>query len=71
MAQVELTVNGVARRVEPEDGETLLQTLRERLELVAAKVGCSQGYCGARCCSTARRRWRACSRLPGSPDGGW
>ncbi|MBP7797334.1 MAG: selenium-dependent xanthine dehydrogenase [Thermoanaerobaculaceae bacterium] len=47
MAQVELTVNGVARHLEPDDGETLLQTLRERLGLVAAKVGCSQGYCGA------------------------
>ena len=49
MAQVELTVNGVARHLEPDDGETLLQTLRERLGLVAAKVGCSQdcGACGA------------------------
>ncbi|MGV8041828.1 MAG: selenium-dependent xanthine dehydrogenase [Thermoanaerobaculaceae bacterium] len=47
MAQVELTVNAVARQLEVEEGETLLQTVRERLGLVAAKVGCSQGYCGA------------------------
>lgn len=29
--------------------ETLLQTLRERLQLTGAKVGCEQGACG--CCS--------------------
>ncbi|HPC82586.1 MAG TPA: selenium-dependent xanthine dehydrogenase [Thermoanaerobaculaceae bacterium] len=46
MAQVELTVNGVDRCLEPEEGETLLETLRERLGLVAAKVGCAQGTCG-------------------------
>ncbi len=29
--------------------ETLLQTLRERLQLTGAKIGCDQGACG--CCS--------------------
>lgn len=47
MACVKLTVNGVERHIEAEDGETLLQTLRERLGLTAAKDGCSQGACGA------------------------
>lgn len=47
MAVVELTVNATTRRIAVEEGETLLQTLRERLGLVAAKVGCAQGYCGA------------------------
>lgn len=47
MALVELTVNGVPRRLEVEDGESLLHVLRERLGLTAAKDGCSQGACGA------------------------
>lgn len=48
MAQVELTVNGVARRVEPEDGETLLQgRCGSGSGWSPPKVGCSQGTCGA------------------------
>jgi selenium-dependent xanthine dehydrogenase len=47
MPQIEIVVNGVARNLECAPDETLLQVLRERLGLTAAKVGCSQGYCGA------------------------
>jgi xanthine dehydrogenase YagT iron-sulfur-binding subunit len=42
-----LVVNGRARTVEPASGETLLETLRERLLLPGAKAGCEQGECGA------------------------
>ncbi len=46
---VELSVNGVARRIEPASGESLLDALRERLGLTSPKDGCQpQGQCG--CC---------------------
>lgn len=40
-------VNGVARQVVVEDGETLASFLRERLLLTGCKIGCGQGHCGA------------------------
>jgi xanthine dehydrogenase molybdenum-binding subunit len=46
---VELKVNGVARRVEPAPGESLLDALRERCGILSPKDGCQpQGQCG--CC---------------------
>lgn len=42
-----LRVNGTMRGVETPAFETLLETLRERLALTAAKRGCNQGVCGA------------------------
>ncbi|MFP4617301.1 MAG: (2Fe-2S)-binding protein [Spirochaetaceae bacterium] len=44
----ELIVNGTARAVEKEDLEiSLLEYLRERLELTGTKNGCGTGACGA------------------------
>lgn len=40
-------VNGVARQVVVEEGETLASFLRERLLLTGCKIGCGQGHCGA------------------------
>jgi len=42
-----LTVNGVAHRVESPPLTTLLTVLREELELTSPKAGCEQGGCGA------------------------
>ncbi|MBK8247977.1 MAG: (2Fe-2S)-binding protein [Gemmatimonadetes bacterium] len=42
-----LVVNGRARTLQPEPGETLLETLRDRLHLRGTKAGCEQGECGA------------------------
>jgi xanthine dehydrogenase YagT iron-sulfur-binding subunit len=42
-----LIVNGVARDVTVPDHETLLTTLRDRLELTGAKLVCGRGECGA------------------------
>ncbi|HNX49988.1 MAG TPA: selenium-dependent xanthine dehydrogenase [Thermoanaerobaculaceae bacterium] len=47
MSQIEIVINGEPRQLECAEEETLLQVLREQLGLTAAKVGCSQGYCGA------------------------
>jgi selenium-dependent xanthine dehydrogenase len=47
---VSFRVNGVEHTVEPKPGESLLETLRERLNITSPKDGCSpQGQCG--CCT--------------------
>ena len=44
---VDLTVNGEPRRVAVDTRTSLLDMLRERLELTGTKKGCNQGACGA------------------------
>jgi aerobic-type carbon monoxide dehydrogenase small subunit (CoxS/CutS family) len=46
-AAVTLTVNRRERRLAVPSDETLLVTLRERLGLTGAKLGCNEGVCGA------------------------
>lgn len=45
--QVSFGVNGTALDLEVAPGETLLQTLRDRLGLTGTKEGCVEGECGA------------------------
>ena len=45
--EVKLTVNGVPCVVRTHPFKTLLRTLREDLDLTAAKEGCGQGDCGS------------------------
>ena len=47
MAQVMLKVNGAHRRVDAGPEATLLEVLREGMELTGAKYGCGEGQCGA------------------------
>jgi aerobic-type carbon monoxide dehydrogenase small subunit (CoxS/CutS family) len=44
---IRINVNGVDRRVEVEDRWTLVELLRDHLELTGTKVGCDRGECGA------------------------
>jgi aerobic-type carbon monoxide dehydrogenase small subunit (CoxS/CutS family) len=44
---IQLKVNGVDHRVEVEDRWTLVELLRDHLELTGTKVGCDRGECGA------------------------
>ena len=44
--ELDLTVNGVARRLDVDPAETLLHVLRERLHLRGTKEGCAEGECG-------------------------
>lgn len=44
---MQLTVNGVARRVESSPLAPLLHVLREELGITSPKAGCQQGGCGA------------------------
>lgn len=49
MAEIEFTLNGKTHRVEPKEGESLLEVLRERCDTLSPKDGCMpQGQCG--CC---------------------
>ena len=44
---VSFTVNGATRKLLVDSRMTLLDTLRERLELTGSKKGCDHGQCGA------------------------
>lgn len=45
--RLDLTVNGIGRRIDVEPYETLLETLRTRLALTGTKLACAEGECGA------------------------
>ena len=47
MRIVELQVNGTKRRVEIDGERSLLNALRDDLDLTGAKYGCGEGQCGA------------------------
>lgn len=46
LRELQLDVNGEARRVVADDTATLLDVLRNHLELKAARYGCGAGQCG-------------------------
>src|SRR5580698_7526722 len=67
---VSLTVNGVRREVELGDPRvTLLDLLRERLDLPGTKKGCDRGQCGACTVLVDGRRINSCLALAVSHDG--
>ncbi len=45
--RIELTINGDRREADVWAGESLLTTLRDRLELPGSKNACEQGECGS------------------------
>lgn len=67
---ISLTVNGLARSITLDDPRvTLLDLLRERLDLTGAKKGCDRGQCGACTILVNGRRINACLALALSYDG--
>jgi xanthine dehydrogenase YagT iron-sulfur-binding subunit len=67
---ISLTVNGVARTVALDDPRvTLLDLLRERLDLTGTKKGCDRGQCGACTVLVDGRRINSCLALAVSHDG--
>ena len=65
-----LTINGVARTIELDDPRiTLLDLLRERLDLTGTKKGCDRGQCGACTVIVDGRRINSCLALALSHDG--
>jgi xanthine dehydrogenase YagT iron-sulfur-binding subunit len=67
---ITLTVNGAQRRILLEDARaTLLDLLRERLDLTGTKKGCDRGQCGACTILLDGRRVNSCLALAVSHDG--
>jgi xanthine dehydrogenase YagT iron-sulfur-binding subunit len=67
---ISLTVNGVRRNVDVDDPRTtLLDLLRERLDLTGTKKGCDRGQCGACTVIVDGRRINSCLALALSLDG--
>lgn len=67
---ISLTVNGARRDVELGDPRvTLLDLLRERLDLTGTKKGCDRGQCGACTVLVDGRRINSCLALAISHDG--
>ena len=67
---ITLTINGVQRTIELDDPRvTLLDLLRERLDLTGAKKGCDRGQCGACTVLINGRRTNSCLALAVSQDG--
>jgi len=67
---ITLTINGVTRTIALDDPRvTLLDLLRERLDLTGAKKGCDRGQCGACTVIVDGRRINSCLALAISHDG--
>jgi xanthine dehydrogenase YagT iron-sulfur-binding subunit len=67
---IRLTINGEARQIDLDDPRvTLLDLLRERLDLTGTKKGCDRGQCGACTILVDGRRINSCLALALSYDG--
>ena len=66
---VNLKINGVERRLEIAPWVTLLDALRERLDLTGTKKGCDHGQCGACTVLADGKRINACLTLAVMKDG--
>jgi xanthine dehydrogenase YagT iron-sulfur-binding subunit len=66
---ITLTVNGIQRQVEVMPWVTLLDLLRERLQLYGTKKGCDHGQCGACTVLLDGQRINACLTLAIMKDG--
>ena len=66
---VELTVNGRPERLDLDPRTSLLDALREHLQLSGTKKGCNQGACGACTVLVDGRRINACLTLAVMHDG--
>jgi xanthine dehydrogenase YagT iron-sulfur-binding subunit len=64
-----LTVNGVERKLELAPWTTLLDALRDHLDLTGTKKGCDHGQCGACTVLIDGRRINSCLTLAVMKDG--
>ena len=68
-AQIALQVNGEQRELDVDTRTTLLDLLREQLDLTGAKKGCDHGQCGSCTVLVDGRRANACLALAVAHDG--
>jgi xanthine dehydrogenase YagT iron-sulfur-binding subunit len=68
--RIMLKLNGVARQLDVAPWTTLLDALREYLDLPGTKKGCDQGQCGACTVLVGGRRILSCLTLAVMNDGG-
>ena len=69
MVHVRLTINGQARQLELDPRQSLLDVLRETLDLTGTKKGCNQGACGACTILLDGKRIVSCLTLAVMHDG--
>ncbi|WP_370947322.1 (2Fe-2S)-binding protein [Amycolatopsis sp. cg5] len=67
--EVTITVNGAARTLRVDPRVTLLDAVRERLNLTGTKKGCDRGQCGACTVHVDGRRVLSCLTLAAAVDG--
>src|SRR6266403_2702430 len=66
---VSMTVNGRVRSMTVEPRTTLLDALRDELDLTGTKKGCARGECGACTVHVEGRRVLSCMTLAAMHDG--
>ncbi len=69
LVSVRLTVNGTAHTLKVDPRTTLLDVLRDHLELTGTKKGCDHGQCGACTVHVNGRRVNSCLSLAAMHDG--
>jgi len=68
-SRIVLTVNGTDHELDVDSRSTLLDVLRERLDVIGPKKGCDHGQCGACTVLADGRRINACLALAVSTAG--
>jgi aerobic-type carbon monoxide dehydrogenase small subunit (CoxS/CutS family) len=63
---IRLTVNGVRHRIDVEDRWTLVELLRDHLDLTGTKIGCDRSECGACTVLLNGQPVYACSQADGA-----
>ena len=66
-----IIVNGTERQVEAAPEESLLEVLRDRLQLTGTKYGCGEGQCGACTVLLSPAAWWATSAVAGPIRASW
>jgi xanthine dehydrogenase YagT iron-sulfur-binding subunit len=65
VADVSIRINGTQHEFALDTRTSLLDLLRERLDLIGAKKGCDHGQCGACTVLVDGRRVNACLTIQG------